>query len=239
MVLTAPRTATKSQIAMRLWHAVTALIVGAALVVQIWLVIIGSTDVNAVTGTQPNPLPVRLTNTFSYFTIQSNILVLISAIRLLIDPTLRGFWWRVVRLDGLLGIVITGVVYVTVLRPLASPTGIYAAVNAGLHYLPPPLVLFGWLIFGPRPRIAGRVLAGALIWPLAWIVYTLVRGAFTSWYPYPFMDVGALGYPVALRNIAVVIVIAVLLAVIMKLIDRLPAIAGSDRSAQPAGQPRR
>jgi len=30
--------------------------------------------------------------------------------------------------------------------------------------------------------------------PVVWLVYTLVRGAFVGWYPYPFVDVGSHGY---------------------------------------------
>jgi hypothetical protein len=33
-----------------------------------------------------------------------------------------------------------------------------------------------------------------LAYPLAWLVYTLVRGASTDWYPYPFVNVDQLGY---------------------------------------------
>ncbi len=27
-----------------------------------------------------------------------------------------------------------------------------------------------------------------LIWPLAWLAWTLVVGALSDWYPYPFLD---------------------------------------------------
>lgn len=213
--------------AARIWHAVNVVITGGSLVVQTWLVLIGSVDVNSGASTDTLRLPSRLTNLFSYFTIQSNILVLIAAVRLLIDPDLAdgrrsGIWWRVVRVTGLLGIVITGVVYAVVLRPLMAPTGIHAAVNAGLHYLTPPLAFVGWLIFGPRPRISWRVVGLSLIWPIGWLVYTLIRGAVTGWYPYPFLDVSTIGAAATSRNLAVIVAIAFLLLLIMKAADRLP-----------------
>lgn len=221
-----------TSIAARIWHAVNIVITGVSLIVQTWLVIRGSVDVNSGSSTATVPLGTRLVNLFSYFTIQSNILVLIAAVRLLIDPDLsrgssNGAWWRVVRLTGLLGIVITGLVYVTVLRPLASPTGIHAALNAGLHYITPPVALVGWLIFGPRPRISWRILLLAMIWPVGWIIYTLIRGAITGWYPYPFLDVAAIGAAATVRNLAVIIVLAVLLLLIMKAADRLPSLRSS------------
>ncbi|HEY9290797.1 MAG TPA: Pr6Pr family membrane protein [Microlunatus sp.] len=204
------------------WNAVLVVIIGASLITQTVLVIIGGVDVNSGAGTAALPLGTRLVNLFSFFTIQSNILVLIGAIRLLIDPGLRGTSWRVVRLDGQLGIVITGLVYVIVLRPLSNPTGIHFWVNAGLHYVAPPAAFLGWLILGPRPRISWRVLILSLGWPVAWIVYTLIRGVITNWYPYPFLDAGTLGWPIALRNIGVIVLIALALLMIMKALDRLP-----------------
>ena len=32
-----------------------------------------------------------------------------------------------------------------------------------------------------------------MIWPLAWLLYTLVVGGITGWYPYFFLDVGESG----------------------------------------------
>lgn len=211
------------------WHATTVAVVGASLIAQTWLVIIGGTDVNSVTNPVRLPLPIRLVNLFSYFTIQSNVLVLITAIRLLVDLDLTGTVWRVLRLDALLGILITGLVYLVALAPLTDPSGIHAWINAGLHYLAPLLAPIGWLLFGPRPRIPGRVVLLALIWPLAWIAYTLLRGAATGWYPYPFLDVADLGLPVALRNIGVVVVVALIIIMLLKLGDRLPGGSRSDR----------
>lgn len=40
--------------------------------------------------------------------------------------------------------------------------------------------------------ITGVVLLG-LVWPIAWLVYTLMLSAITGWYPYPFVDVDRFG----------------------------------------------
>jgi hypothetical protein len=39
-----------------------------------------------------------------------------------------------------------------------------------------------------------------LMFPGAYLIYTLFRGIFTEWYPYPFIDVTELGYLYAIRN---------------------------------------
>jgi hypothetical protein len=144
-------------------------------------------------------------------------------------------------LDGLLGITITGLVYVVVLRPLGHPTGIAAWVNAGLHYVAPPLAVLGWLLFGPRPRISVRVIALSLIWPVAWVVYTLVRGAITGWFPYPFLNVDELGMSVVLRNLGFVLLLAAVLLALLTVADRMPVLTRPGRRdvSDDAGDPRR
>jgi hypothetical protein len=92
------------------------------------------------------------------------------------------------------------------------------------------LTVFGWLLLGPRPRITGAVVGWALLWPVAWIGYTLAHGAVSGWYPYDFLDVSALGYALALRNLAFVVLLALGFLLVFWLLDRrLPA--GRSRSS--------
>ena len=64
----------------------------------------------------------------------------------------------------------------------------------------PLFALVGWLVFGPRGRAAWSDLGRFLVVPLVWFGYTLVRGAFVDWYPYPFVDVTTHGYGTVLLN---------------------------------------
>jgi hypothetical protein len=56
--------------ASRIWHAVLALVVLVAMIVQLVLVFNGGTDVNAVTTEGDAGLGTRLIRLFSYFTIR-------------------------------------------------------------------------------------------------------------------------------------------------------------------------
>ncbi|WP_324278233.1 Pr6Pr family membrane protein [Blastococcus brunescens] len=97
------------------------------------------------------------------------------------------------------------------------------------------MTVLGWLLFGPRPRITGAVVARALVWPVLWIAWILAQGAVTGWYPYDVMSVAVQGYKVALRNLAVVVVLALGLLLIDLLVDGwLPR---TDRSPAPVGSP--
>ncbi|MGY1887175.1 Pr6Pr family membrane protein [Blastococcus sp. SYSU DS0753] len=162
----------------------------------------------------------RIVRFFSYFTVQSNLLVLAATLPLVWDPGYDGRLWGVVRLASLLGITITGLVYAVVLAPLHDPRGIDAWTNAGDHYVAPVMTVLGWLLFGPRPRIDGGVVARALLWPVAWIGWILAQGVVTGWYPYDFMDAAELGYAVALRNLVVVVLLALAFLLLYRLVDR-------------------
>lgn len=209
----------------RVWHAVLALVVLASLVAQVALVVAGGGDANSGEAGTEVPVSTRLVRLFSFFTVQSNLLVLAAAVPLVLDPVRDGRFWRVLRLDGLLGIVVTGAVFGAVLAPLVHHAGVGWWINAGFHYVSPAMALLGWLLFGPRPRIDGRTLAWAFAWPVGWVVYTFVRGAVVGWYPYPFLDVEAVGYATALRNTGFVVVLAVLLLALFRWLDsRLPRV---------------
>jgi hypothetical protein len=113
-------------------------------------------------------------------------------------------------------------------------------VNSGFHYFAPWWALLSWLAFGPRPRIDGRTLAWAVLWPMLWIGYTLAHWAVTDWYPYPFTDATQIGYVAAVRNLLVVVLIAVLLGAVLRLLDRrLPAAVPRAEPANAAQDDRR
>jgi hypothetical protein len=162
----------------------------------------------------------RLVRLFSYFTILSNLLVAVVAALLVLDPRRDGRVFRVARLDGVVCIAVTGLVYVTVLRGVADLTAAGQVSNALLHYVCPPLCVLVWLLTGPRPRIDARTLAWTPVAPLAWVAYTFVRGAVVGWYPYPFLDVTLHGYAGALGATLVVAVLLLAFAALAGFLDR-------------------
>jgi hypothetical protein len=206
-------------VACRAWHGVLVVVTGFSLVAQIVLLVHGGADVNTVTTEGNAGLALRLVRLFSYFTIESNLLVLALAISLVLNPGRDGRLWRVVHADALLGIIITGLIYTTLLAGLVHVHGIDVWVNAGLHYFAPPWTLAGWLLFGPRPRLDRATLGWLWVWPAAWIAYTFAVGAATRWYPYPFLDAQLHGYGAAFRNTAGVIVVALVIIAVLRLLD--------------------
>jgi hypothetical protein len=169
----------------RVWHGLTAVVAIGALVLQLVLVTQGGRVLDD--ASQP-ALPVRLGRLVSYFTIQSNLLVAITTTQLARDPLRDGPWWRVLRLAAVAGIFLTGVVHFILLRPLLDLDGADWAADKLLHMVVPLLATVGWILFGPRPRIEGREITWVLAWPIVWLVWTLVVGGVSGWYPYPFLD---------------------------------------------------
>lgn len=203
----------------RFWHAALAIVVLSTLVLQFVLIVTASPDASS-TDAPAVPVSTGLVRFFGYFTVQSNLLVLIAAVSLALDPERDGRFWRVLRLDALLGISVTGLVFGAALAPHLHPTGLGWWVNFGFHYLSPLMTFGGWLAFGPRPRVDAATLAWVFVWPLAWIVYTFVRGAIVDWYPYPFLDVGEIGFTFAVLNAGAVILLAGLLLTLFRVLDR-------------------
>ncbi|MET0694929.1 MAG: Pr6Pr family membrane protein [Propionibacteriaceae bacterium] len=173
-----------------MWHGLTASVGAFGLVAQLILVIDGA---QVLVTDERLSLGERLLHFFSYFTVLSNLLVLVSAVTLLRNPARDGAGWRVLRLSGLTGIIVTGIVHWFFLRPLLDLTGWSYGVDKVLHVAVPLLAAVGWALFGPRPRVSGRTYGLSLLYPAVWLVYILALGAATGWYPYPFLDVDELG----------------------------------------------
>lgn len=194
----------------RRWHFAIALLVAAGILVQFWIAIrvAGTPKAHAVGTLAGTPVANRLLRVLSFFTIQSNILSGLSSAQLGRNPNRDGRIWRAVRLASLFGIAVTGIVYSTVLAKVHEPHGWQeTSTNTIFHYIVPIMMVVGWLLFGPRPRIDRRTIALALLWPAAWVGYILVYGAITKWYPYPFLDVITHGYGRVIANAAAVVVV--------------------------------
>ena len=185
-------------------HAITAVLILAALVIQVVIAV-------RAPGSVPGPLPpgtvsgaplaARLLRIASFFTIQSNMLVGVTAAQLAYRPDRDGPGWRIARLNGLVGIAVTGIVYSTVLARIHEPKGWeQTSTNTVFHYIVPLLAVFGWLLFGPRTLIDRSTVLWSLGWPVLWFSYTLVHGAISGWYPYPFVAVSDHGYARVLLN---------------------------------------
>jgi hypothetical protein len=210
------------------------LLVVAAILVQLWIAVgVSATPPGHAVGTLSGTgMANRVVRVLSFFTIQSNILSGVTSAHLVRNPRRDGPTWRAVRLATLFGITATVIVYGTVLAKVHEPHGWQeTSTNMVFHYAAPIMMVLGWLLFGPRPRIEPRAIALAMTWPVAWIAYTLIHGRITRWYPYPFLDVTTHGYGRVLLNGAAVVGVLLFVVAMYWLGDRrLRATKDSDRA---------
>jgi hypothetical protein len=66
-------------------------------------------------------------------------------------------------------------------------------VNIVLHYIMPVVMVVDWLVLPPKTTLSLQQTAYWLIYPLVYLVYTLVRGAAVGFYPYPFLNPATAG----------------------------------------------
>jgi hypothetical protein len=201
----------------RAWHTLTLVVAVAALVLQLYLVISGENILDSSAVTTARPEQVR--RYFSYFTIQSNILVAVS-MWLMVRHRMDTQVFRVVRLASLVGITVTGVVAFVALPPSPTYTTANLVCDRLLHVVVPVLTFVGWLAFGPRARVTREDLLPSLIWPVGWLVATLALGPLVDWYPYAFLDVARIGLGRTLLNCAVIAVLFLGVAALALWADR-------------------
>lgn len=176
--------------------------------------------------------PQRVLNVFAFFTVQSNVLVCLTSLWLAVRPDTTGTLLRTLRLDALLGISVTGVVFHLALRQLQDLRGEAAVADFLLHTASPVLCVLGWLLLGPRGAVDGRVIAWALLFPVAWSAGTLLRGSALGFWPYPFLNADDLGWARALTNCALVAVLFTGLALVAARADRV--LPGRRATASPS-----
>lgn len=164
----------------------------------------------------------RLGDFFAYFTNWSNIVVGI-VMTLLWRQSSRtsSKFFAVMRIDSLIMITVTGLVYALVLAPLDNLQGWQYVSNTFVHYITPILTILVFIVFGPRKQMSLRLILPSLILPLIWVAFTLLRGLFIDAYPYGFINVAKWGYGTVSMNIVGVVIVGVLVGLIFVGIDRI------------------
>lgn len=145
-------------------------------------------------------------NFFSFFTVLSNIFAATFLIYFgFTDSFSRKA--QIVRGAITLYMLMTGVIFAMLLAGLENVR--LTAVpwdNLVLHYIMPIVVVGDWILHPPKKALPGKAIALWVIFPILYVVYTLVRGSVVSWYPYPFLNPSASSYT---QVIAISLIISV------------------------------
>jgi hypothetical protein len=178
-------------------------------------------------------------NFFSFFTIQTNVLAAaMLVLAALVRPRERTALFDASRGAVTLYIAITGVVFALLLEGHQERVNTTSSwVDFVVHELIPIVLVVDWLAEPARHRLRLWVAAAWLAYPAAWFAYTLVRGASTDWYRYPFVDVAAHGYGHVFAVAAILLVAFAAAAVGFVLVGnrRARKAVGVDPTPVPAG----
>ncbi|MBA2499756.1 MAG: Pr6Pr family membrane protein [Chitinophagaceae bacterium] len=144
------------------------------------------------------PVPETIIRFFSFFTILTNILV---AVYFTMNALGRNQFDKAGKLTAItIYITIVGLVYQLLLRHIWQPTGLQMVVDELLHSVNPLLVLIYWYLFEMKTSIKYKQIFGWMVFPIVYLVYILIRGNFSGFYPYPFINVSEIGISKALVN---------------------------------------
>lgn len=164
----------------------------------------------------------RMVFYYSFFTVLSNIMLAISCLVLTFKPTYSSTWFNVIRLNGLVGVLITMIVYNLMLRGIhIPPTKLLHFANESLHVVIPILGLLTWLFYGPFARITFKVVCYSFFSLIMYGAYIFIRGHITGLYPYPFINVSRIGYEKALLTVGAIAILYFLLVGLLKLIEMI------------------
>lgn len=120
-----------------------------------------------------------------------------------------------------LAILLVGIVYLILLRGLHPLAGNALLANHLLHYVSPLAMAAYWVAFVPHGRLRWREPVWWGLFPLAYFLYAIARGAADGRYPYPFIDVAKIGAAQTLINAIVIALGFVLCGFIVVWLDRL------------------
>jgi len=148
-------------------------------------------------------------------------------------------WFNTLRASVVTYMVVTGIVYNLLLRNVPLPQGATLPwSNEILHVAVPILMLLDWIFTPGRMVVPWRKLWIIVIYPIVWVVYTMIRGPLTPneitgesyWYPYPFLnpDTSPNGYlSVSFYVVLIALVIVAVGAGIAWISRRKPILPGA------------
>ncbi|NNV56363.1 Pr6Pr family membrane protein [Limnovirga soli] len=160
---------------------------------------------------------------FSFFTVLTNLMVALCATTNLLNSTSRTgkFFARTsVKSAITVYIIIVCVVYNLMLRNLWNPQGLQLIADIILHQVIPALYFIYWLFFVTKGKLKWYFSLSWLVLPFFYLVYTLIRGAATGHYPYPFMDISQIGISQMFLNTFIVMCGFIGIALIIIAIDQ-------------------
>lgn len=154
---------------------------------------------------------------FGYFTILTNIMAAGYFTAALFNAS---FTKRAGLLSAItVYIIIVGLVYQVALRHIWDPQGLQKWVDELLHSVIPFGVLIYWSLFEKKGLRHAQIFSWS-IYPLAYLLFTLIRGSISGFYPYPFINVGEIGMRQTLINALIILTLFMTISFLFIFVNR-------------------
>ncbi|MHA2288123.1 MAG: Pr6Pr family membrane protein [Promethearchaeota archaeon] len=192
-----------------------------------WFTIIGGAVVHVLTG----GTILGWFNSFKSFTMQSNLIVTVWL-------TLAIIWQNkpetLKKISGLLKgaftiyITITLIFFAILLAPLYTPPpGWPAFSNLVLHYLTPIAFIIDWILTENKVRYQWKfLLYWIFTYPVGYLAFIFIHGAFTGNYIYFFFNINALGILGVAIFVSIIVTTGTFLAILYIAINRIRTRSG-------------
>ncbi|MBS1916986.1 MAG: Pr6Pr family membrane protein [Bacteroidetes bacterium] len=164
------------------------------------------------------PITETIMRFLSFFTILTNTLVALTFTFIAINSSLsiKKFLSKQTTLAATcVYIVVVGLIYNLILRSLWQPTGMQKIVDELLHSVMPVVFLLFWIIFIPKSKLKWGSVFPWLLYPFFYAIFVAIRGAFSGFYPYPFIDVTKIGYAKFFINSLLITVLFLFLSLLL------------------------
>jgi hypothetical protein len=144
---------------------------------------------------------------FSFFTILTNLLVALYFTSRI--PIFHKISFQKIASKGAITaltafILVVGSVYHIILRNTWEPKGFQLIIDELLHSVIPLFVLIYWMLFANLDDLKFQHIKKWLWFPLIYFLYIIIRGHFSDFYPYPFINVSEINYSQALINFLII-----------------------------------
>ena len=166
-------------------------------------------------------VPETIIRFFSFFTILTNIFVATYFSVVAFNRKIDALVNQTGTLTAVtLYIVIVGLIYQVILRELWEPQGLQKIVDELLHTVIPSLVLIYWFIY-EKKTVTYKQIPKWLLYPFIYFIYILIRGYFSGFYPYPFVDVSKVGSGKVFNNSLLLLFLFATMAALLIAIRRV------------------
>ncbi len=134
---------------------------------------------------------------YQFFTIVTNTLVLVVFSYVFFQRSFNPRWI----LTSVVSIVGVGLIFHFMLDAPPNTEFFDWLANILTHSVVPIACFIWWLAYGSVYNLHISAALWALVWPLAYCAYALIRAEFSGFYPYPFIDLERLGFAGLVKSV--------------------------------------